>query len=378
MSDGLPPDKPTITNQLLEFVIAQAAAMSESMDVVGENAATSNEITVHLTVTALPTQPRIPLVLDATVDTVTTLREKVASATHIPLASLKLIFRGRLIAANAALNLVVPEYKLENGSVLHCMGKPTTTAPAATAAASTATVPAPAPSFSLIPPGVSIPSAAPSSSAATVSAATTPAVPAAEAADLRDPLVVAIQSQAALCANTADFITALTTVNKILLNIINHPLELKYRQLKQSNPALQRKLAGLSDAPHLFRLLGFAVTTLPDQGPEVYYVLNASAEAWPQLVQNQGLVERLLQRMEQANTPALPWAAAPAAAGLSPDPERSQVMEMLMSNPQMMQSMMQVSWNSYARAHARDTSWLLFTFSFSSWPLGSCSRRVSF
>jgi PUB domain/Ubiquitin family len=321
--------------------------MSESMDVVHENAATSNEITVHLTVTALPTQQRIPLVLDATVDTVTTLREKVASATHIPLASLKLIFRGRLIAANAALNLVVPEYKLENGSVLHCMGKPTTTAPATTAA-STTTVPALAPSFSLIPPGVSIPAAAPFSSAAAaiVSAATTPAVPAAEAADVRDPVAVAIQSQAALCANSADFITALTTVNKILLNIINHPLELKYRQLKQSNPALQRKLAALSDAPHLFRLLGFAVTTLPDQGPEVYYVLNASAEAWPQLVQNQGLVERLLQRMEQANAPVLPWTAAPAAAGLPPDPEMSQVMEMLMSNPQMMQSMMQVSWNS--------------------------------
>ena len=109
---------------------------------VGANVAlTDHEIppaatimTIQLTLTALPGAPRVPLELSSTNDstvnlTSSELRQLVSTKTKIPLSALRLIYRGRLITdhtADVATN-VITEYKLENGSVLHSMGKPSTT-----------------------------------------------------------------------------------------------------------------------------------------------------------------------------------------------------------------------------------------------------------
>ena len=86
---------------------------------------TSN-ITIHLSLTSSPSTPRSSLVLTSTT-TSNELRTKVSQQTNVPLDKLKLIFRGRMI--NASSNEgegkgVIEEYKLEEGSVVHVMGKP--------------------------------------------------------------------------------------------------------------------------------------------------------------------------------------------------------------------------------------------------------------
>ena len=65
---------------------------------------------------------RVALVLDDENITPTQLRSKISDVTKIPLGSLRLIFRGRMIKDDDNVPSVVTEYKLENDSVLHCMG----------------------------------------------------------------------------------------------------------------------------------------------------------------------------------------------------------------------------------------------------------------
>jgi len=84
-------------------------------------------ITLYLSLTSSPSTPRIPITLDnAAPDNASSLRRKASAATSVPLASLKLIFRGRVIGDKDAGD-VVREFKLEDGSVVHVMGKPTVT-----------------------------------------------------------------------------------------------------------------------------------------------------------------------------------------------------------------------------------------------------------
>ena len=78
---------------------------------------------LYCTITANNGQ-RVALKLDETDVTPKKLRDMVSAVTKIPLKDLRLIFRGRMIKDDDSVASVVDEYKLENDSVLHCMGKP--------------------------------------------------------------------------------------------------------------------------------------------------------------------------------------------------------------------------------------------------------------
>jgi len=80
-------------------------------------------ITIHLIKSS---SPRIELTI-ATDATPSQLRQAAADATDIPLAGLRLIFRGRMIVEKSS-GSVVDEFGIDEGSALHVVGKPKTSA----------------------------------------------------------------------------------------------------------------------------------------------------------------------------------------------------------------------------------------------------------
>lgn len=262
--------------------------------------ANKDEVTVHLTVTANQAAPRLPLVVAKT-DTAAALFGKVSDATNIPRASLKLIFRGRLIPDDDS-KQAVTEFKMEEGSVLHCMGKPTgegaTSAGGASAAVATG--------------GVGTQAAMPAAAAAagstftfqpTAASASAPAMPPA------DPLAAALASLRG-SNSAADYSTAVTTLEKVLSNIISHPMEDKYRKVKKQNPAFQRRLGGLAAGDAAMKAAGFVSQTA--DGEEVY-MMEASAEAWPSLLRTKAAVDAAAREAKAAANQA---SAPPQPAGM--------------------------------------------------------------
>eukprot|EP00984_Skeletonema_dohrnii_P009420 scaffold3610_cov74-Skeletonema_dohrnii-CCMP3373.AAC.2 len=77
--------------------------------------------------------PRIELTI-ATDATSSNLRQAAVDATDIPLAGLRLIFRGRMIVEKNS-GSVVDEFGIEEGSALHVVGKPKTSAPVSSSTA---------------------------------------------------------------------------------------------------------------------------------------------------------------------------------------------------------------------------------------------------
>ena len=88
--------------------------MSDSQD--------HKSLPLYLSLPSSPPAPRIPLTLPPT-SNASTLRHLASAATNIPLDSLKLIFRGRVIGEKSEGDVGL-EYKLEDESVIHVMGKP--------------------------------------------------------------------------------------------------------------------------------------------------------------------------------------------------------------------------------------------------------------
>jgi hypothetical protein len=267
--------------------------------------ADQDEVTVHLTVTANQAAPRIPLVVAKT-DTAAALFGKVSATTNIPRASLKLIFRGRLIPDDAS-KQAVTEFKMEEGSVLHCMGKPTNGA--ATSAGGTAASASTGTSAAMpVPAAASASAAAAAGSTFTfqpsaAAAASTPAMPPA------DPLAAALASLRG-SNSAADYSTAVTTLEKVLSNIISHPMEDKYRKVKKQNPAFQRRLGGLAAGDAAMKAAGFVSQTTTD-GEEVY-MMEASAEAWPSLLRTKAAVDAAAR---EAKAAANQSSAPPQPAG---------------------------------------------------------------
>jgi hypothetical protein len=303
--------------------------------------ADKDEVTVHLTVTANQAAPRIPLVIAKT-DTAADLFIKVSDATKIPSAILKLIFRGRLIP-NDASKQAVTEFKMEEGSVLHCMGKPAGTNGAASAPVASGT-------------SAAMPAAAAAGSTVSFqpTAASAPAMPPA------DPLAAALTSLRG--ANSAvDYATAVTTLEKVLSNIISNPMEDKYRKVKKQNAAFQRRLGGLAAGDAAMKAAGFISQTA--DGEEVY-MMEASAEAWPSLLRTKATVDAAAREAKaaanQSTAPPLPagmggMPGMPGAGGMPgmgggmpqmPAGMGGQDMQNavanLMADPNALQSMMQV------------------------------------
>jgi PUB domain/Ubiquitin family len=295
-------------------------------------------ITIQLTVTAAPGAPRVPLEIDPAI-TPTQLRQEAAKATKIPIASIKLIVRGRLVADNETLS-AVKEYKLEEGTVLHCMGRPEDTGSVATdpVVASTTTA-----SFTLPTVSVQVPTASATATGSTIP----PSVTAAESDPLHSALTVLQTSN-----SPAVYQAAVSTLEKILSNIIEHPLEEKYRALKVQNPAFQRRLGGLPGGNAAILACGFTIENV--EGEEKYY-MEASAEKWPALLATKSKVTQAVMRANANNVPP-PINNSLAAAGLGSLPplggmmgdmpvdaqQMRQAAAQLSSNPQLLQSMLQV------------------------------------
>ena len=308
---------------------------------------------------------RKPVKVSKTIDS-QSLREEVSKTTGIPLPKLKVIFRGRIIKDDT--KAAIEEYRLEQDSVLHCMGpveekqEPATSKDAAVAAttttttAATTTVPAPTPSV-----------AAPAVSSATITSAPAPASTTAAASSINtsgDPLTVALDVMRT--QNTpSTYQTAVETLLKVLSNITDKPHEEKYRKVKRSNAAFSKRLGSVAGGHDAMVAVGFAVIK---DGEEEFYTLQASAEAWEKLVSSKSQVQRAV---DQARATSTPNTSAPVfgssgggfgtggdfpgmGGGFTPgmgagmnnmmnSPEAQSAMMEMMSNPQTLRAALQVS-----------------------------------
>lgn len=309
-----------------------------------------DSFTVHLTITAEQGSPRLPLTVHKTI-TSNELRVKISETTKIPSDALKMIYRGRMIV-NDESKAVADEYKLEDGSVIHCMGKPVKADAAAAApseAAATASPPVPAP----LP---------------TMTTAEAPPAPAAAPVTPVDPLQAALQQLRASNSSSV-YQTAVTTLGKVLSNITDNPMAEKYRKVKTKNAAFQRRLGGVAGGDTAMKACGF-VREMVDG--EEHYVMKASAEAWPKLMACKAAVDTAVRDANavanQASAPpaasfgasvsgGLPGMPLGGAAGFPPgsndalnnlmsNPAQMQAMNNLLSNPAQMQAMLQVSFCS--------------------------------
>jgi len=284
-------------------------------------------ITLYLSLTSSPSSPRVSInvPLEATG---ADLRKLSSEATSIPLATMKLIYRGRVIADKET-GEVLKEFKLENDMVIHVMGKPAAAAEPAPSS-STATTTATGAS-------VTLPTAAAAAAPATTDAS---------------PLASALMTLRTSNSNDV-YRTALTTADKLLKNIVSHPMEEKYRTIKKSNPAFNKRLGGVTGGEAFLLASGFTIETT--EGNEVY-VLRPSAQAWPRLV---AAGEEVARKVAEINTqpinfdtaaaPSMPAAVPPSnnafggmpgMGGGMPGGGDMAAMQQMMNDPNAMQQMM--------------------------------------
>lgn len=254
-----------------------------------------DSITVRFALTAVPSASRVSCTVkkDVTADG---LRAAASEATKIPLGSLRLIFRGRIVQPNNEVSALTA-YNLENDSVVHCLGRPD---PEAAAAAV---------------------SAAPVVAASTVTAPTTaaPAPAVAPAVLSLDEALARLRARHAGAVRT----TALTTLAKMVSNVLNNPNEERYRRVKTSNAAFSRRLGGIEGGRDAMRALGFVEE---DVDGEPHLVLNASAEAWTKLNEAKVKIDAEVTRDRNENAAPPSFAASDggspfgAGAGVGPSP----------------------------------------------------------
>ena len=309
------------------------------------------------TITAKSGQ-RVPLSLENTDLTPTQLRQTVSDATKIPLKDLRLIFRGRMIKDDDSISSVTTEYKLEEGSVLHCMGKPvedssnstTESASAAATTPDTTTVPnrtvVPPLSTATTTPVVAAPSAAAASSTSASFASNRGHNPLSNALmrlKQNNPLSV--------------YATAVGTLDKVLTNIVNNPMEEKYRKVKKNNAAFGKRLGKLVGGHDCMLGAGFVVE---HQNGEEIYQFHASATKWGALLETKktvsGAAKQAKEEQEQAKqrpsagfgTSAVPVPSSNPGmgGGFAPpnmnDPNMQNMMSQMMNNPEALGQALQV------------------------------------
>lgn len=299
-------------------------------------------LTVHLTLTAVPNSPRVPISISKT-DSPSDLRRKTAEATKIPLETLRIIFRGRLIAEQSETN-VVDEFKLEEGCVIHCMGKPVVGDSVMVASTAASADPS-AMTRSGTPPGAD------------------PAPPA-----LVDPLETSLMT--IRNSYSVDvFLAATSMLEKILQNIVSHPMEEKYRKVKRENGAFQRRLGGLRGGHDAMLAVGFTVT---DTDGEASYVMQASPEAWPKLVTAIAFTSQWTRNNQAATVASAPSAVA-SMPFMNPGnltPAGIESAAQMLSDPQALQSILQVRFNILC-AVAKSLTGEIFYFETYTQPLSS-------
>jgi PUB domain len=393
-------------------------------------------MTLQLTMTALPGAPRIPLELYSEPTTTTTtsnsgptcndntvvaaavpqppphitcdeLRQRISERTTIPITVLKLIYRGRLIVAAATTQPsenatttkqnVITDYQLENGSVIHCMGKPSNSCISKnnninvsnTTTTSTPTVVTTATNTTAVTTTTTTSSSA--AVAAEAAAGTTGTVPVAavvqptsssSSVSLPDALTVMRRSN-----SIPIYRKCIQTIQKMLHNIIQHPQEAKYRTIKVNNPAFLKQFHTVIGALPVLQACGFVYQTSGDASSSSsmpteaatttvvgQYTMIPSPEVWPKLLQAKQMIDQTLQQLPAAavsmdgvnptttnttTTTTMPSSLFPSSSNFLPpfmgqqqqqpdmmnllDPSRmQQEMTNLMSNPQQYQAMLQV------------------------------------
>lgn len=121
-------------------------------------------------------------------------------------------------------------------------------------------------------------------------------------------------------------------------------MEEKYRKVKKSNAAFQRRLGDLAGADDAMRAVGF-------QLDGEMYVLNASADAWPRLVQSVEVVKAEIEKERRVSAggsqPVFPPVGA-GAAGMAGLPSMAgmpagmaDTVTNMMSDPSALQAMLQ-------------------------------------
>jgi hypothetical protein len=297
------------------------------------------ELTLFLTITGEPGAPRVSLNVAKNV-TATELRKQASETTKIPLESIKIIYRGKMIRDDDTSD-AVSVFKLEEGSVLHCMGKPVKDAPAVDSTA-TAPVVGVGSTVTLNPSGAA--AAAASSNTAVISATPT---------EQSDPLKAALQNMRN--SNTpAVYQTAVATLDKLLGNIIAFPLEEKYRRVKKLNASFQKRLGGVQGGDSAILASGFINQT--DNGDQ-FYVMEASPEAWPRLTAAKATLEIAVRETTAAaatsgnsmpmDLPSMFAGGLPGMPAVMDDSYMQNMMENpmmrnMMSDPAALQNMMRV------------------------------------
>lgn len=301
-------------------------------------------ITISLSLTNPPR--RIPLELPSPAPSAT-LHKIASDATTIPLTSIRLIFRGKIIPSLEEGN-VVESFKLEDGCVVHCMGKPAapaanTSVPASSSVNSTGSV--------VTPPST----AAASSASASIATSNT-----LNGLNEKHPLTSALEGMKSH-HSSSEYTTALNTISKILSNIISNPTEEKYRKVKRSNAAFTKRLGRLTKSHEAMTTIGFVSTKSPEGNDEYSIVPNAAA--WNKLTSCKKIIDDLMQKNNQQNANN---ATNPNVAGMRNDmgfgatppstnnmsnifpnmnnmgnlPTTPQMMESMLSNPAALQSML--------------------------------------
>jgi hypothetical protein len=122
--------KPRVINTNIEFgaLYTESGETEQPLLDSTSNTASTNEkqqpsskqITIHLLLTSSPTKPKITLQISQSC-TAFQLRQSASEASSVPMHALRIIYRGKIVPSD---DRSVGEYQLEDGSVLHLVGKP--------------------------------------------------------------------------------------------------------------------------------------------------------------------------------------------------------------------------------------------------------------
>jgi ubiquilin len=246
-----------------------------------------SKISLFLSLTNPPRRLQIEIEQDATANQ---LFEVASSATSIPQEKMKLIFRGRIIS-----NKEVPinDFQLEEGCVIHCMGKSVAVVGQENALSSLSSatttspmIPSSATRIATVQPVLTVNNEARNTATAT-------AAPTLSSEISLSASILRMKTN----HSAEDYITGLTTLSKILTNVIEKPMEEKYRRMKKANAAFQKRLGRMEGAQGAMFAVGFE-----DEGEE--YVLKPSAEAWPKVLQSKKTVDEAIAEHQRAQSHA--------------------------------------------------------------------------
>lgn len=220
-------------------------------------------------------------------DTVGNLKAKTSSIVNVPATEQKWIFQGRILTDN----MKVSESNIKEGSCVILMKvagavKSSTSASPSTPAVGTSSSSAPP-----LPPSPSLATASTPNSASISTSAPTPSFP-----GIRPSMggggVLFDRAMLLLLGNDEATVTnAVSTLLKIVNNIIQSPMEEKFRKVSNKNAAFSKKVGTVPGGPQCMTALGFTL-----RGDD--WILEPHPELWDNLLLCQSKAERFMQRLE--------------------------------------------------------------------------------